>query len=86
MAIDPKYGRVTLEHGTIGEDEVVVVFRATDKLLPEILAYYHLTCLTDGSPRRHLNLILNARDKVLEWQANHTTRTPDSRTSLEWME
>lgn len=36
MAVDRKYGRVTLERGTIGEDEPVVVFRAQDKMLPEL--------------------------------------------------
>lgn len=37
MAIDLKYGRVTLENADIGEDEPVVVFRARDALLPKVL-------------------------------------------------
>ncbi len=53
MAIDNKYGKVTLEHGTIGEDEPVVVFRATDSFLPKLLAYYHSFCLRGGSPRQN---------------------------------
>jgi hypothetical protein len=85
MAIDNKYGRVTLEHGTIGEDEPVVVFRATDKLLPKLLAYYHLFCLKAGSPTRHLNLILDSRQKVMEWQRENPTRVPNSEASQEWM-
>lgn len=40
MAVDGKYGRVTLEHGDIGEDEQVVVFRAQDSLLPKVLAWW----------------------------------------------
>lgn len=78
MAIDLKYGHVTLERGTIGEDEVVVVFRAQDDLLPKVLAYYHLFCLKAGSPRRHLDMILNARDGVMRWQDNNKTKTPSS--------
>ncbi len=86
MGIDHKYGRVILEHGTIGEDEPVVVFRATDKLLPKVLAYYHLFCLKEESPRRHLDIILNSRDKVLAWQEEHVIRTPTSEASREWMD
>lgn len=68
MAIDNKYGRVTFEHGTIGEDEPVVVFRANDILLPKVLMYYHLFCMKAGSPRHHLNLILDSLEKVRAWQ------------------
>lgn len=77
MAIDAKYGRVTLEHGSIGEDEPVIVFRAQDSLLPKLLAYYHLFCLKAGSPRPHLDLILSSREKVLEWQTKNQSRVPD---------
>ncbi|HEY5484425.1 MAG TPA: hypothetical protein VIK31_11555 [Propionibacteriaceae bacterium] len=34
---DSTYGKVTTEHGTIGADEPVIVFRAKDKLLPALL-------------------------------------------------
>jgi hypothetical protein len=78
MAIDNKYGRVTLEHGTIGEDEPVVVFRAKDRLLPKVLAYYLLFCLKDGSPKRHIQLILDSRDKIVDWQNHNDTQTPAS--------
>lgn len=86
MAIDAKYGRVTLEHGTIGEDEPVVVFRAKDKLLPKVLAYYHLFCLREGSPRRHLDLIMDSLLRVQSWQRKNETKVPDSETSREWMD
>lgn len=78
MAIDTKYGRVTLERGAIGEDEPVVVFRAQDALLPKVLAYYHLFCMKAGSPRRHLDRILSARDAVIAWQQDNPTKTPSS--------
>lgn len=78
MAIDNKYGRVTLERGDIGEDEPVVVFRATDVLLPQVLGYYHLFCLKNGSPRHHLDLILDTRTNVMRWQDDNGARVPTS--------
>jgi hypothetical protein len=78
MAIDSKYGRVTLEQGNIGEDEPVVVFRAQDGLLPKVLAYYHLFCVNAGSPRHHLDLIMDARERVILWQLDHKTKVPSS--------
>ncbi len=88
MAVDRKYGRVTLEHGTIGEDEPVVVFRAADKTLPKLLAYYHLFCLKEGSPRRHLNIILNTRDTIINWQKVYfrDVRIPGSESGRAWMD
>lgn len=86
MAIDPKYGRVTLEHGSIGEEEPVVVFRAGDILLPKLLAYYHLFCVKSDSPRRHLDMIMDAREEVVAWQEKHwnLVRVPNSESSKEW--
>lgn len=78
MGIDLKYGKVTLENSNVGEDEPVVVFRATDKLLPKVLAYYHSFCLKDGSPRHHLDLILDSREAVIAWQQEHGSRVPNS--------
>ena len=85
MAIDSKYGRVTLEHGSIGEDEPVVVFRATDKLLPKVLYHYYNLCLVAGSPERHLDILRNATEKVEAWQEINQTRTPNSENSREWL-
>ena len=84
MAIDTKYGRVTLEHGTIGEDEPVVVFRAKDALLQKVLAYYRLFCWKAGSPKRHLAIIDEALEIVTRWQVLHSTRVPNSNSSKAW--
>lgn len=84
MAIDRKYGKVTLEHGFIGEDEPVVVFRAKDKLLPKVLAYYRLFCWKAGSPTRHLELIDEAIETVETWQEQNSTKVPDSEASKLW--
>ena len=85
MGIDRKYGRVTTEHGDIGANEPVVVFRAQDKLLPKVLAYYRLFCWKAGSPRRHLGFIDDAIGIVETWQAEHPSKTPDSEKSREWL-
>ena len=85
MAIDGKYGRVTLEHGTIGEDEPVVVFRAQDSLLPSLLDYYADLCAENGSPERHIRLVEGALETVRAWQASNPTKTPDSESSRAWM-
>jgi len=80
MAIDTKYGRVTLEHGDIGDDEPVVVFRAQDRTLPALLIEYRERCLEAGSPVEHLDALEATRDRVEAWQADHPTKTPGERT------
>jgi hypothetical protein len=78
MAIDGKYGRVTMEHGNIGEDEPVIVFRAQDKLLPNVLGFYYDLCNSSGSPKHHLNRIQQTSDEVVAWQSTHPTKIPTS--------
>jgi len=78
MAIDLKYGRVTMEKGDVGEDEPVIVFRAQDSLLPKLLSHYLYLCINAGSPNHHLNAILNVRQFIMNWQKNHHTQVPRS--------
>jgi hypothetical protein len=78
MAIDLKYGRVTLEHGTVGEDEPVVVFRAQDALLPTLLDLYVFLCRNAGSPERHVAGVHAAQQTVIEWQTDHFNQVPQS--------
>jgi hypothetical protein len=78
MAIDRKYGTVTLERGTIADDEPVVVFRAQDKLLPSVLRTYRMFCMNSGSPERHLDAIDGALAAVEAWQEDHFTKVPTS--------
>jgi hypothetical protein len=78
MAIDGKYGRVTLEKGTIGDDEPVVVFRAQDKELLRVLKVYRDLCNAGGSPDRHLAAIDDASERIAAWQAVNPTKTPSS--------
>jgi hypothetical protein len=80
MAIDGKYGRVTLEKGTIGEDEPVVVFRSQDLLLPQVLEHYQELCREHGSPEKHLDPISTTIQTVRAWQDEHPTQVPRSDT------
>lgn len=77
MAVEFKYGKVTLEKGTIPDDEPVVVFRAQDKMLPELLDAYHAMCVRDGSPIDHLVRIKETRARIVVWQREHKTKVPD---------
>lgn len=78
MGYDGKYGRVTLERGTIGENEPVVVFRAQDRLLPKLLKIYKILCELAGSPQHHLDLIHESAMRVKAWQEANYTKTPES--------
>lgn len=78
MAIDGKYGKVTLEKGTVGEDEPVVVFRAQDALLPEVLNAYQRLAIKAGSPRRHVAAIEDDKERVEAWQKDNPTQVPQS--------
>lgn len=84
MAIDNKYGKVTTEFGEIGEDEPVVVFRARDGELWNLLGVYHRMCQTAGSPQHHLDLIDQSRKQIQEWQSNNQdlVRVPNSNAYL----
>lgn len=79
MAIDGKYGRVTLEKGTVGEDEPVIVFRAQDKLLPEVLNAYMRLAIHAGCPERHLEAIEDAKNAIEDWQKDNPTQVPQSK-------
>lgn len=78
MGVDNKYGKVTVEKGTIGEDEPVVVFRAKDKLLLDVLRYYRNRCDEAGSPPGHLDAIWDDMQRVSEWQQANATQVPQS--------
>lgn len=74
MAIDAKYGEIQVSHGTIGEDEPVVLFRAQDAHLPNLLRIYESICTAHGSPWEHVESIDDARIKVELWQEQHGDR------------
>jgi hypothetical protein len=81
VGFDRKYGRVTTERGTIGEDEPVIVFRAQDNQVVPMLEHYIALCAAAGSPQRHHNLLQGTREAVRVWQqdpANYT-QVPQSK-------
>ncbi len=88
MAKDMKYGQVTLERGHIGDDEPVVVFRARDKILHELLFKYYQLCLKAGSPQFHLDLIEQRAAEIANWQHAHASevRSPASEGYQRYME
>ena len=76
MALDLKYGRVTLEDSDIGEDEPVVVFRAKDGQAVRLLEQYRKLCADAGSPQAHLDRIEQNISVFLAWQASEGTQVP----------
>lgn len=70
MGIDRKYGRVETERGTIAPDEPVIVFRAQDGSLPELLSLYLDICVRSGSPERHLAMVRADIEQIAGWQAD----------------
>lgn len=62
------------------------MFRAKDKLLPALLDAYAQICAAAGSPTRHLKILAESRAKIVAWQAENPTKTPDSEASRAWME
>lgn len=74
MAIEQKYGRVTVERGTIGEGEPVFVIRAQDALAcPAVSAYYHL-CVGKGAGAVHLSGVEAA---CADWQEANPGRVKE---------
>jgi hypothetical protein len=80
MPQDLKYGAVTLERGTVPDDEGVFVFRFRDRMLPDALASYLEHCQAAGSPEHHLASIDRSISAVRKWQAENPDRvvTPTS--------
>jgi hypothetical protein len=81
--IDGKYktsGDLTKLDGTsIPADEPLILFRAHDKLLVQLLEYYTELCQKAGSPEAQLNLLSKRIVEIKAWQASHQDKlkTPD---------
>lgn len=87
MGYDGKYGRVTTDHGSIPDDEPVIVFRAQDGLTRGVLAHYLKLCDQAGSPVRHQRLVAETLARFTRWQEEHPdeVRVPDSERSKKWL-
>ena len=88
MGYDRKYGKVTTEHGNIGENEPVVVFRAQDITLPDVLDDAMKRANAAGSPVRHIAILVNTRNTILNWQDKNPEKikVPSSESSKERLE
>lgn len=84
MAQDLKYGEVTVERDSDlplnDSDEPVVVFRARDQLLKDLLYYYAQMCSVAGCDPTHLDAIRLAQNNVEDWQIKNSslTKLPDT--------
>jgi hypothetical protein len=80
MAISSKYGKVTLERGSIPEDEPVFVLRSQDKLAPRLLEYYEMMCKAQGATETQVEAVVRAGEGMRAWQVEHHDRVklPDT--------
>lgn len=82
MAIDLKYGLVTVENepgNPFGDDEPVLILRGRDRLAPKAIVAYVKLCMMDGTERPHLDLLLDAHGVFVAWQEANPTlvKQPD---------
>lgn len=66
---EQKYGAVTTERGRFHEGEPVIIFRAADMMIVELIIEYALRCYRAGSPFAHVSAVLDRAKLFLEWQA-----------------
>lgn len=71
MGYDTKYGYISTSKGSIPEDEPVFMIRARDTTSIDVIANYIALCIKAGSPKRHLDLVLNALEEFQKWQNEH---------------
>jgi hypothetical protein len=87
MGYDRKYGEVITAHGSIPEDEPVVVFRGRDRILPALMNIYIELCDVAGSPQYHIDQATLTYEMVTAWQHDHPELvvTPTSERAREWL-
>lgn len=76
--IDGKFktsGDITKLDGTpVPEDEPLILFRAKDACVPEMLEHYSKLCKEKGSPEAHVAHLDAYIEKMKQWQADHQDR------------
>lgn len=99
LPIEPKYA-VDAETGQIvnrqtvkeiPDDEPVMLFRAQDLLLPNMLANYFLSIPVDdgnNANRVHRLAVAKRLDEICDWQAKnpHRVKMPDTTIDRNWDE
>lgn len=71
MGYDRKYGQVTTERGTIGDDEPVFVIRGADKSAPNAIRAYASNAAICGADDDMIANVRERANQVAAWQAEH---------------
>jgi hypothetical protein len=67
MAVDRKYGKVTLQYGAVPKDEPVFVLRGQDAHALDTLRFYLNTCIMMGASADHLTFVKESISKIESW-------------------
>lgn len=76
MAQENKYGKITVEHGSIPEDEPVFLLRAQDVAAIGAIQEYLDLCVQAGSPPQHIEGIDAAIARFANWRSEHGSKIP----------
>lgn len=71
------YDRIQDPAGLIGEDEPVMLFRAKDRLMHNVLAAYRDMLVQVGAEPHMVESVERHIDRVTHWQVENGTQTPD---------
>jgi hypothetical protein len=72
------YQRFQDPAGKIGEDEPVMLFRAQDKFMPVVLAFYYGLLVSDDGTNSDIRAaVLSHIKAVNHWQGKNGCKTPD---------
>lgn len=74
MAYDEKFGTITLEKGSVGDDEPVFLLRAADALAVQTIEHYAELCSARDCQSAHIAGVMNSRQRVVEWQDAHAEK------------
>lgn len=88
MGYDRKYGKVKTEFGNIGDNEPVIVFRAQDITLPDVILKATKVAMQFHSPVRHIEILLNTFKTITLWQYENPDKLkiPASESSKDRLE
>lgn len=64
-------------HTPLAPDEPTFTFRAQDKFMPAILAFYAQLCEEEDASEEHIRSVAVVQDRTLTWQSINGCRVPD---------
>lgn len=68
MGNSRKYGQITTEQGNVPPAEPVFMVRARDITSVDLITDYLTLCVRAGSPRRHLELVMDTLNDFRKYQ------------------